>query len=177
MILGITGKAGHGKNTVANILREICPQMDWQIVAYADKLKKVYEIITGEQVQDTPEWKAKIVEPWGITRRQMFQRIGTEALRNNLHQDVWVRALFAGLDPERNYIITDVRFPNEASAIRAGGGKVIRVVRHGYDNGTPNHASETALDDWYFDTIHNGPHSLNFVREQVELLALHNDWL
>ena len=176
MILGITGKAGHGKNTVANILREICPQMGWQIVAYADKVKKVYEIITGEQVQDTPEWKAQIVEPWGMTRRQMLQRIGTDALRNNLHQDVWVRALFAGLEPERNHIITDVRFPNEASAIQAGGGMVIRVLRHRYEGEAGNHASETALDDYYFHTIHNATNSINFLREQIELLVLHNDW-
>lgn len=177
MILGITGKAGHGKNTVANMIREICPEMDWQIVAYADKLKQVYTILTGEEVQDDADWKNGLAPNWGMTRRQMLQRIGTDVMRNEFHQDVWVRALFAGINSDRNYIVTDVRFPNEASAIRAGGGKVIRVVRHGYENGTPDHVSETALDDWYFDTIHNGPYSLNFVREQVELLALHNDWL
>lgn len=59
-----------------------------------------------------------------------------------------------------NWIITDVRFPNEAKAIKDRGGIVIRVNRYD-ENGMPyktlnNHPSETALDDYEFDiTIDN----------------------
>ncbi|MGI9161018.1 MAG: hypothetical protein ACR2K1_14825, partial [Saprospiraceae bacterium] len=148
--------------------------MDFQIVAFADKLKQVYTILTGDRVQDSPDWKNGLAPGLDMTRREALQKIGTECLRDNLHNDVWVRALFADLEPGRNYIISDVRFPNEAKAILDAGGKVVRVVRHGFNNGIPQHESETALDSWYFDTIHNATFSMNFLQEQVWLLAYSN---
>tara|TARA_R100001244_G_scaffold120565_1_gene90177 strand:- start:2776 stop:3039 length:264 start_codon:yes stop_codon:yes gene_type:complete len=42
-------------------------------------------------------------------------------------------------------IVPDVRFPNEADAIKQAGGKVIRLTRSPHDD---QHESETALDDY-----------------------------
>lgn len=82
------------------------------------------------------------------TYRDLLQKIGTEAMRDKIHENVWVNALFAdynrmysatifsddpvniqkiGLLP--NWIITDTRFPNEAKAVEEKGGIVIRVNR------------------------------------------------
>ena len=52
-----------------------------------------------------------------------------------------------------NWIITDVRFPNEAKAVKDRGGILIRINRPGFEN-TGDHLSEIALDDYKnFDTI------------------------
>jgi len=80
------------------------------------------------------------------------------------------------MEPGRNYVITDVRFKNEVAKIEEMGGKVVRVIRHGYDNGLPPHQSETDLDNMYFDTIHNATHSMNFLREQVFAMARAQGW-
>ena len=93
------------------------------------------------------------------TVRQLLQEVGTDAMRNVIHPNVWVNALFADYIPVQyhdggifynkkeypNWIITDVRFPNEAEAIKSRGGVLIRVERN-KDTGT--HPSETALDDY-----------------------------
>ncbi len=88
----------------------------------------------------------------GLTVGRCLQLIGTECFRVWVDQDIWVRALIAGL-PARA-VIADVRFPNEAAAIKARGGVVVRIVRptaggaasHRDDGRAVAHASETSLD-------------------------------
>jgi hypothetical protein len=111
--------------------------------------------------------------------REFLQKLGTEAMRDGLHTNVWVNALFADYNitgynykgcenkviqgewEYPNWIITDMRFPNEMDAIKERGGITIRVVRpHGYTNPHTGvykemplsyHPSETALDEATFD--------------------------
>ena len=115
--------------------------------------------------------------------REFLQKLGTDALRDGLHPNVWVNALMADYEPESdkfvrlteegfeewqdgdlpNWIITDVRFPNEAQAIKDAGGIIIRVDRPGY-KATNAHISETALDDWNFDyKVQNGSDLLSLM--------------
>lgn len=114
------------------------------------------------------------------TYRQFLQNLGTEAMRDGLHTNVWVNALFADYkgiitEPAKfggtaigeypNWVITDMRFPNEMDAVKQREGITIRVTRDvrefkEYFNGKewvkksmPNdiHPSETALDHSHFD--------------------------
>ena len=108
------------------------------------------------------------IETFLLTPRKLLQLLGTEAGRQIIHPNIWVNALFADYNPlgfdykgsvgkkikgswvYPNWIITDVRFPNEAKIIKDKGGILIRVNR---DNGTRAidvnpHPSETALDDY-----------------------------
>jgi hypothetical protein len=96
-----------------------------------------------------------------MTVRDLLQKLGTDALRNGLHPNVWVNALMADYknDDETgqlpNWIITDVRFHNEAIAIKNQGGIIIRINRTGVAP-INDHPSEIGLDDWKFDyTIPN----------------------
>jgi hypothetical protein len=72
--------------------------------------------------------------------RRFLQRLGTEGVRKHMGEDFWVRTLLLGLDGTKRYVVPDVRFLNEAEAIRAHGGVVWRVVRPGLKAG--GHASE-----------------------------------
>jgi hypothetical protein len=102
-----------------------------------------------------------------MTVRDFLQKLGTDALRDSLHPNVWVNALMADYKKQLrietnhphsecltarypNWIITDVRFENEAKAIKDKGGVVIRVDRPGVKP-VNNHPSETSLDNWKFD--------------------------
>ena len=59
------------------------------------------------------------------------------------------------LAPPAPVVFTDCRFPNEAEAILAVGGSVVRILRPGVDTGD-THPSETALDDFEETfTVHN----------------------
>lgn len=95
-----------------------------------------------------------------LTPRKMLQLLGTEAGRMVIHPNIWVNALFSDYQNDVNWVVTDVRFPNEADAIKAKGGKLIRLVRN---SDTPmtdeelaiaQHPSETSLDDYQgFDAL------------------------
>jgi len=107
-----------------------------------------------------------------LTPRKLLQLIGTECGRNVVHPNIWINSLFSdykeslsdgwvptynnpdnhNLDIEAepiepNWIITDVRFKNEADAILERGGLVFRVNRPS-DSDKDEHESETALDNY-----------------------------
>lgn len=97
------------------------------------------------------------------TVRDLLQLIGTEAMRNVIHHNIWVNALFADYklskgkydnvaiqDSYPYWLITDVRFPNEAEAIKERGGILIRVNRGRMSmvEMANQHPSETALDNY-----------------------------
>lgn len=109
-----------------------------------------------------------------LTYRELLQKLGTDLLRNQLHENVWVNALFSkytkylyqydknskDLDEgytwkDPNWIITDCRFENEAKAVKDRSGILIRVNREDItsQNKLNPHTSETALDNYKFDYI------------------------
>ena len=122
---------------------------------------------------------------WEMTYREFLQKLGTEAMRDGLHKNVWVNALFADykwytkewdelgnetLGAYPNWIITDMRFPNELDAVILREGITIRVNR---DNGTREidtnpHPSETALDDAKFHYTINNDGSFEDLMKKVE---------
>lgn len=120
----------------------------FKCVSFADTLKKMASILTG--FPDVSMWESAKVKDlynptFGVTNREILQILG-QSLRDNLSPDVWVNALFVTYSSNENWIVTDVRMPNEAKAIKDRGGIIIRVNRNTEYN--DNHISETALDNY-----------------------------
>ena len=93
-----------------------------------------------------------------MTPRLMLQLLGTECGRNIIHPEIWINSLFTDCNPTHtdhvpggfeypNWLITDVRFPNEAEAIKRRNGLLIRVESKRCDY-TDRHPSEIALDNY-----------------------------
>ena len=191
MIVGLSGYARSGKDEAAKILVE---ENGFTRIAFADKLRDfLYALnpivsshwVTGG-VDDKRIWEAKdcirvrdVIDAYGWdgykeTRfsdemRPLLQRLGTEAGRNVLWDSIWIDAALNGLDPAKNYVVTDVRFPNEAQAVRERGGYVVRVSRSGV--GPANgHASETSLDDYQFNFKLANDGTLDDYRRAVRVL-------
>jgi hypothetical protein len=143
---------------------------NWQIHRFADNLKDMVCLLLGvsRNVMEDREFKDKPLEGWNVTPRYLMQSLGTEWGRKLIHPDLWVNALFnryehAGHDSnhcsggvERHkttclpkWIIPDVRFPNEAQAIKDRDGVIINIIRP--DIAKTNHSSETSLNEWQFD--------------------------
>jgi hypothetical protein len=154
---------------------------------------------------DIPE---RELVPW--TYRDLLQKLGTEVMRNKIHENVWVNALFADylpldnrgyvasnsrvvssdnkhsiplpfLDKDTrrfpNWIITDMRFPNEMEAVVKRNGVTIRVVRPNltsFESMLTPHPSETALDKYLeFDyTIYNNETIDDLIDEVRTILKL-----
>lgn len=148
----------------------------FKVVKFAAKLKQVAALMTGHTAEDyesqefkaadlPPEWnydralhgddmlqENKYWETVPMTGREFLQRLGTDAVRDNVHANAWVNALFADYIAEQNWIITDCRFTNEAEAIKSKGGVMIRVDRFQKAHTSLGlHPSETGLDGWNFD--------------------------
>lgn len=143
----------------------------FRVIRFADKLKGIASLLTGvprEKFEDQefkasnmdsewaqPAYKKSYPMPHIPTYREFLQQLGTEVMRNLLHENVWVNAAMSDID-DKNVIFTDVRFPNEAQAIKDKGGVIIRINR--YPPGCSSklmdeHESEKALDDWKFDHV------------------------
>lgn len=155
--VGFTGKMLSGKDTCANYL--INAIIKWKgsnyIVnkfAFADSLKDIcmnYLGLSRHECYDQ-EGKKEYNEFWGMTNREILQRVGTEAMRNGFHPDVWAKITELKIKESVNngefFIITDVRFPNEAETIKRNGGIVVEVTRPDIEgNGIKGHASEQDL--------------------------------
>jgi hypothetical protein len=141
MIVGLVGFIGAGKGTVADLLVE---RHGFFKESYANSLKDACSIIFGWDRQmlegATPEsraWREQPDEWWSeklgreFSPRLALQLMGTEAGRDVFHPDLWVHTVMRRCEkaPWNNYVIADVRFPNEINAIVESGGKVIRVRR------------------------------------------------
>lgn len=203
----------------------------WHIKKFAFKLKLITSILTGCPINElenqqfknsylSDDWNYSGSDKKGIftyhseysqekikqyTYREFLQRLGTEAIRNQIHPNTWVNALFADYkinNPKEgktystldmpNWIITDVRFPNEAKAIKDRGGLVIKVDRPNYcptckidktinqgglctRTDCPSiklvHESETALDAWEFDYIIHNTSTSDALIHKVEIMV------
>jgi hypothetical protein len=155
VIIGLCGAAGAGKNTVA---ARLCLEHRFVPLAFADPLYDAVSAITGltvEQLQDRSR-KENALGWISCSPRRLLQTLGTDWGRNMIHPEIWVMATMQKIEasPEFNFCLTDVRFPNEAAAIKARGGVVWRVVRPGFgvlDGETASHESERGIPDEYVD--------------------------
>jgi hypothetical protein len=157
MIIGLTGYAQSGKDTVANILVE---NYGYQRIAFADPIRTLlYEanpmLKEGYRVQglvDVYGWdKVKVDYP---EARDLLQRLGVGA-RKTFGDMFWVQQALRQVYFEGSYVITDVRFPNEAKAIRQCNqehSQIWRIKRAGFD-AVNAHESESAMDGEKVDQI------------------------
>jgi hypothetical protein len=176
-LIGMSGRRGSGKDTVARLIQQRQPERNWQIRSFGDSIKAVCAALTGESVAPyySQKGKAQIVPLFRRTRGEMLQQVG-QALRA-WEPTVWVDAFFARLPPDACVLVPDVRFPNEADPIRARGGLMLRIEGdplHQRGDGTrdDNHPSEIALDDYPgFDfVVHNTGSFADLERQVQELL-------
>lgn len=144
-IILISGKAQHGKDTVAQLIKEELGKGHNRVLIthYADLLKYICKMFFN--------WDGNKDE----TGRAILQRVGTDVIRKD-NPDFWVDFISIILKyckEEWDYvIIPDCRFPNEIKNIKSAGYEAVhlRVVRNNFKSTLTEeqqkHPSETALD-------------------------------
>lgn len=184
MVIGISGKIGSGKDTFADLFISYIKNkhgIAFENKKFAYNLKKIVSILTGVSMEDvlSREGKLKYLPEWGMTIGEMQQKVGTEAIRNNIHANAWVLSLFGTYNEGEDFwIITDVRFKNEANIIKERGGIIIRLngdplnSKSG-DNRNMTHQSEIDLDDYDgFDYVYDNVPPISKLHEFVQKIAL-----
>jgi hypothetical protein len=141
MIIGFVGFIGSGKDTAADYLVNF---HGFRRDSFANTLKDAVSAVFGwdrtmleGRTKEAREWREQ-VDPWwsnrldmpNLTPRWVLQYWGTEVCRKGFHDDIWIASLENKLrNSKDDIVISDVRFPNEITAIHNAGGKVIRVKR------------------------------------------------
>ena len=166
-VLGLSGYARTGKDTVANILVE---QYGYTRMSFADPMRDALyalnpivglagsdynEEVDLSYVIDTVGWDNYKESPWGDEMRALMQRLGTEVGREQFGATFWIDQAMHRIPDGAKAVFADTRFKNEAQAIRELGGSMWRIERNGIGP-VNSHISEVDLDDYPFDlTIYN----------------------
>jgi hypothetical protein len=154
-VIGLTGYAQSGKDTVASILVE---KYGYRRIAFADKIRDfLYGINpmvacspTGylQDLVNLVGWDNAKQEP---QVRRLLQDLGISA-RELLDENIWITSALSKVNSGERVVVTDVRFENEAMMIKHLGGQLWRVKRVGF--GPVNeHISESELDGYKVDQI------------------------
>lgn len=169
-VIGLTGAAGSGKDTVRGMLEA----HGYTGIAFADPMRAMLaELLEHAGLPEawlTDRQRKEEPIPWlGLSYRQMAQTLGTEWGRA-LHPDFWLRIAsmrMGSYGEGARFVISDVRFANEAKLVRDLGGVIWRIVRPGIEAVRP-HVSETELDSIRVDDRVNNHGTMAQLQVEVD---------
>jgi hypothetical protein len=148
-IVGITGMAGSGKDTLGDIL-------GGEHLSFAEPLKRVCSYVFDIPYDElnTQEGKARVHENgFGFTNRRILQLVGTDAFRNLVDSEVWVAKFRREAEEFEYVVVTDLRFDNEAEIIKSMGGVIISITRDNNPIEVEDHSSEVGVSDDLIDLV------------------------
>jgi hypothetical protein len=172
-VIGVSGWARAGKDTIAD---HLVLNHGYMKMSFADPMREAlvnlnpYIYIGGHVTHLSPAvdrigWEdLKGLSP---DIRPMLQRFGTEVGREMWGENFWVDAAIDRIGDGGKVVFADVRFPNEADAIKALGGEVWRVSREGFGPAN-SHISEHAMDNYTFDSFVENDGTLDELYAKVE---------
>ena len=178
-LIGLAYKKGVGKDTLGGFmqtqLRCEHPGMKVKHVSFAAKLKDIcFQLYgwagleRGVYYESHRELKEVVLPLIEISPRQIWIEVGNYLRK--VYEATWIDYALHSVKADV-IIITDVRFQNEALAIKAAGGNLIRIDRAGIPQGTD--PAETELDRWLaWDYLLDNNGTLRELNEEgIKLLA------
>jgi len=173
-LIGIAGPARAGKDTVGTYLKNY---HGFKGVFFAEPLKEAARVMFNlSDAQLYGDEKEKPIDWLGKSPRFILQTLGTDWGRELIHSDVWLlvagRRINSLLGEGTSVCVTDVRFDNEANAIRNLGGCVWHIERRNAQK-VLNHASEAGVTRHYDDWVLNNNGSIVDLHDQVEKALAH----
>jgi dephospho-CoA kinase len=172
MIIGLSGYAQSGKDTVAELL---CLNYGYTRMSFAQPMRDAIYTL-NPIVFNLNSRVADLVDEygWDVAKanpevRRLLQVFGTDVGRKQFGDNFWVQQAFDKLESTK-IVFSDVRFPNEANEIIQYGGQVWRVNRH---NHAPvnTHKSEHAMDNFMFKHVLYNDGTLDDLSDEVFMLA------
>lgn len=143
-IISISGLIGSGKNTVANLICELSPNLNFQRISFAARLKDTIatlfhydrDLLEGSSVLSR-EWRETQDSYWynksnGKIKspRWILQQFGVE-IKKLFCEDFWASIVENEIlnHLNQNFILTDTRFPDEIEMLKKHNTFFIEVKR------------------------------------------------
>jgi ribose 1,5-bisphosphokinase PhnN len=166
ILIGMTGKAGAGKDTVADYLVR---EHGFVKLSFAGPLKAMLAAAGMPEPADR-DAKEQPIPGFDFSWRMAAQALGTEWGRK-LDPDIWVKVMglrLSNFDNNARVVLSDVRFENEARMIRALGGRVVFIRGRQADLGAQRmHVSEAGLRIDSIDALIDNSGDLSDTLEQI----------
>lgn len=193
MLIGLIGKKQSGKDTVAHYLGV---KYDYQQYSLAEPMKLACRHIF--LMSDNQLWgdqKEVVDMRYNTTPRKILQIIGTELFQYDIYRhipemkggvpprELWINRFKLWfnrqIDPnlpiqqrvKTNVVVSDVRFPHEAKAIKELGGMLIKIYRPSEGNVIDGHASEQEMDGITFDYMIMNDRTIRELHIEVDKLT------
>lgn len=122
--IALSGPRGSGKTTIARLLKE---RYFMERHSWAAPVKVIAAMAYGPIAKATPVTVRRDGRPVRTTGLDIFQRIGTDALRSQVDEDFWINVGVHAIEPDVLYVNDDTRFPNEAAVLREMGWCIVRL--------------------------------------------------
>ena len=146
-IIAICGPKRAGKDVLADYLKS---KYNYKKKKIAQQLKDALVVLFGftpDQLE-TDE-KEQVDARWGISPRAAMQFFGTDVMQYkiqellpNIGRIFWIQSLMAQLAQDTNYVISDLRFMHEYTALYTKYGKDLFVIKIERPTIEDHHCSE-----------------------------------
>jgi len=175
LLIGLTGFARTGKTTAA---QHLASEHGFECYAFADPIREALGSMLNLGPEDFEGAAKEQLIPWlGRSPRQLMQLLGTEWGRHMISANIWMdlaeqrlNGLADALDSSPGFVISDVRFENEADFIRKRGGVVIHLSR---DDAPPvsNHSSEAGVSVQPCDLVLRNNGTITALHHAIDVLV------
>ena len=188
MLIGIVGLIGSGKDTVAERLVQ---KHGYIKDSFAKSLKDAVaamlnwnrEMLEGDTISSR-HWREQPDKFWSqrfgkdVTPRWVLQHFGTEVMRQNMHDAIWIDSCLMRSKGEPT-VVADTRFQHELKMIQKSGGKLILVKRGELPTREEMkqkgaHTSEWDWMGWDFDVVIENNGTKQDLYKKVDALIVNN---
>lgn len=181
MIIGLSGIKGNGKDTVADYL---VSKYHFQKLSFAYYLKKILKILFKfNEEQLNGKLKQVKDEKWNITPRECMEFFGTTIFRQHIQQlissiddNFWIKLMEQSIKncKNKNIVISDIRFENEAIFIKSIGGVIFNIIKPNKFINLPVSELQINLDKYINCSIKNTTTKKNLYESIEILMYLYN---
>ena len=172
LLIGLAGLARTGKTTAAS---HLVSTHNFQTYAFADPLRESLMTLFNLSPLDFSDERKELPISWlGHSARELMQSMGTDWGRDQIHQDLWVwlaeqnlELLGQANETASGFVISDLRFENEAAFVREKGGLVIHLLREDAPD-VNSHISESGIAIHDNDIVLHNDESIEDMTGQLD---------